>query len=139
MRTQQVLEVDGHRLACTFWTVDAPRAVVYFHHGLGEHCVRSDHVFTQFNAAGIEVRAYDARGHGQTLQLNGTAGHVGGWAVFRGDLQRFMAAFPAEQPAFLMGHSMGGLVALNWAVEQGGAAALRGIIASGMRPRPVPV
>jgi alpha-beta hydrolase superfamily lysophospholipase len=72
--------------------VENPKATVYFHHGLGDHCERYVEVFEQFNKHQIQVHAFDCRGHGQSIQLNPKAieGHMGAWERQMKDLEIFI-------------------------------------------------
>lgn len=103
---------DGQVLMRRSWPLtDASRAVLIVH-GLGEHSGRYLHVAAWFRARGFDVRSYDQRGHGQTSGPRG--------ALHReDDLLSDLAAVYTEyarghaQPPLLLGHSMGGLVALR--------------------------
>jgi pimeloyl-ACP methyl ester carboxylesterase len=70
-------------------------------------------------AGRFHVRAWDARGHGQTSLPAEPRGH-GNWRVFRDDLIRFVENFAAEAggPVLLGGHSMGGTTSLMVAAER---------------------
>jgi acylglycerol lipase len=106
------------------------RATVLFTHGYGEHCARYHHVFAPFAAAGIRVLAYDQRGFGQTLKRSKRVGHNFGYATVLADA-KFMSArvkLPGV-PHFIMGHSMGGAVALKFAITF--PDEVQGVISSG--------
>lgn len=92
----------GHRFYTRTWKPDNPKAVVYFLHGLGEHVGRYDHVFSQFSDAGIMVHAFDSRGYGKTIQLNGRTGDIGGYKILEHDVKAFIAAYPTDLPKFLV-------------------------------------
>ncbi|KAG0288258.1 hypothetical protein BGZ98_004334 [Dissophora globulifera] len=58
---------DGHEIFTKTWFALGPAvASIVFVHGLGEHVVRYDHVFKEFNKAGFQVSGFDQRGFGQT-------------------------------------------------------------------------
>ncbi|KAG0055189.1 hypothetical protein BGZ83_009365 [Gryganskiella cystojenkinii] len=107
---------DGHEIFTKTWyAVGEPKAAVVFVHGFGEHIVRYDHVFDEFNKAGIQVSGFDQRGFGQTGKKTKTLGRTGGYekaipditaALKRGEIQGL--------PLFLMGHSYGGGLVLNY-------------------------
>jgi alpha-beta hydrolase superfamily lysophospholipase len=64
---------------------------------------------------GYSVYALDLRGHGRS---GGQRGHVEGWSDYRGDLRRFTdMLYAMGPPVFLLGHSMGGLAVLDYAVH----------------------
>ncbi|EFJ43481.1 hypothetical protein VOLCADRAFT_45539, partial [Volvox carteri f. nagariensis] len=78
------------------------------HHGLAEHCGRYDKVCRMMAEQGIAVHTYDAHGHGKSEPLE---------AGCRALVDRYThLAHPVlhaarRVPVFLLGHSMGGLVA----------------------------
>jgi alpha-beta hydrolase superfamily lysophospholipase len=87
-------------------------------HGLGEHAGRYDHVAGQMGDAGIEVHAYDHRGFGGS---GGPRAFVNRWAELHDDLETRLAAARTampDVPLILYGHSMGGLVALGYALSE---------------------
>ncbi|HEX6201060.1 MAG TPA: alpha/beta hydrolase, partial [Thermoanaerobaculia bacterium] len=92
-----------------------PRAHVLLVHGFAEHRRRYDVLAGELAGAGFAVHRFDLRGHGES---GGRRGHVERFADYRGDLERVAAAvLPASAgdgpPAVLLGHSLGGLVALD--------------------------
>jgi acylglycerol lipase len=100
------------------WLPDGePRAVVVLAHGASEHSGRYEWTGDQLTARGYAVYALDHRGHGQS---------AGGRAVIDRmshaveDLhtlvERAGAAHPGR-PLVLLGHSMGGAVALSYTIE----------------------
>ncbi|MBI3284439.1 MAG: lysophospholipase [Burkholderiales bacterium] len=96
-------------------------------HGLGEHCGRYAHVARFFNALGFAVRTYDHRGHGKS---GGAAGDVPDDDSILHDARLVMNDFGKQLagPPLLFGHSMGGLFAARFALEE--QAPLRGLILS---------
>lgn len=110
------------------WTVETPRAAMILAHGLGEHSGRYGHVAETLNAKGISAFALDHRGHGQS---GGKRGHVMNFSEFLDDLDLFRKQVEgriAKLPLFLLGHSMGGLIAARYAETRG--AGLAGLILS---------
>lgn len=92
------------------------RAVVALLHGLGEHAGRYERFAGLANARGIALVAADLRGHGRSP---GAAGYVDGFEEYVIDADAIIGAATSEAskmgvPWFLMGHSMGGVVALEW-------------------------
>jgi alpha-beta hydrolase superfamily lysophospholipase len=112
------------------WTPDAVKAVVVLSHGLAEHSGRYAHVAARLNDAGYVLYALDHRGHGRS---DGTAGNIEGMAVVRADLDTLLTRARGEHPGlpvFLLGHSFGGLAALDYVVDRGGSG-LTGLVLSG--------
>lgn len=107
---------------------DPARAVLVIVHGLGEHGGRYQGLAQALAAQGIAVYALDQRGFGRS---EGQRGYITRWDEFMHDLGAFVdlaqAAQP-ETPVFLLGHSLGGVIALDYAI--GRPQGLRGVIAS---------
>lgn len=93
------------------WPVADARAAVLLVHGLGEHSGRYQHVAEALASRGIASCAPDHPGHGRSP---GHRCHIPRFADFfpaldtlRDDLER---RYPGL-PCFMVGHSMGGLIA----------------------------
>ncbi|CAG8785790.1 4581_t:CDS:2, partial [Gigaspora rosea] len=111
---------DGVEIYTRTWKAvsDNPIATVVFLHGFGEHITRYDHVFDKFGRKNIEVYAYDQRGFGKTADKYNNKGQTGGWNVIKKDITEALISQRREGiPQFLMGHSMGGGLALRYACE----------------------
>ena len=109
---------DGHNLVALAWPwqrVDAPRAHVLLVHGLGEHANRYNALAAWLQQQGISVWAYDQRGHGAS---DGARGVLPKSDTLLTDLdsvwQSFARAHTDGAPLLVLGHSMGGLVAMRW-------------------------
>lgn len=97
------------------WEDPAARAVVCVAHGLGDHAGRFEHVGRALSARGIAVHSLDLPGHGKS---GGPRGHIRSWSEFYGALAALIERVCPEgdgRPLGLIGHSMGALVALDWA------------------------
>jgi alpha-beta hydrolase superfamily lysophospholipase/tryptophan-rich sensory protein len=94
-----------------------PRAVVLLLHGFGEHTGRHAQTVRAFARHSIAVYAYDQRGHGRSpgprARVSSFAHLVDDSLAMRG---RVRAAHPGL-PLFLLGASMGGLVAIHSALR----------------------
>ncbi|QIZ33497.1 alpha/beta hydrolase [Saccharopolyspora sp. ASAGF58] len=103
------------------WTVDQPGSrgvqatgVVVLVHGVHEHSGRYRRVAERLNAAGYAVYAIDHPGHGRSP---GTRGNIGSMAaaVAGVDLLARLAGQRHEDvPLFVYGHSLGGLISLQY-------------------------
>ncbi len=112
------------------WLPDAPSAVVLLCHGYGEHSGRYAHVAARLNDAAYAVYAVDHRGHGKS---DGTPGNVDSFGQVRADVARLRELAGQRHPHvpfFLLGHSLGGLIALDYVID-GGEDGLAGLLLSG--------
>lgn len=105
------------------------RCVLLIVHGLSDHADRYIGLASALAPAGIATWAFDMRGHGDSP---GPRGHADSFDVLLSDVEafrRFVAdRVGAGQPLFLLGHSMGGLLALRYV--QSDTHGLRGVILS---------
>jgi acylglycerol lipase len=111
-------EFAGHGGLRLFWQAWLPegdsRAIMIVAHGYAEHGGRYGNLVDRLVPRGIAVYALDQRGHGRS---EGPRGHVGRFAEFVADLHSFRVRIEEEErgkPLFLLGHSMGGLVAVRY-------------------------
>jgi lysophospholipase len=101
-----------------FWESDcpdAPRAHVGVVHGYADHCGRYHTVKDALVARDFAVHAFDYRGHGQS---GGRRGHVDRFSDYLHDLEDFWARVREQaggKKTFLLAHSHGALMALEWA------------------------
>ncbi|MFP4477738.1 MAG: lysophospholipase [Desulfatibacillaceae bacterium] len=123
-------ERDGGRIFHRSWRPEGEsRDVVVIVHGFGEHGGRYPHLVEALVSRGFEVWAMDHRGHGRSF---GKRGHVDRWTDYTGDLGAFLDLVrdrAGNLPLFLLGHSMGGLVTINYVLEN--ARDITGVILSG--------
>ncbi len=119
---------DGLPLYFEWWMPQVPKAILVVVHGIGEHSGRYGPFVRHFAPRGFGVALYDQRGHGQS---GGRRGHIDHFQDLLSDLaafiQRTQDAHPGV-PIFLVGHSFGGQIALNFVVRY--AKGLRGLIVS---------
>lgn len=93
------------------------RAVVLLVHGLGEHSSRYGHVADHLTRRGFAVFALDHYGHGKS---DGHTGYVERFSVYLDGvaalLEKARSEYP-QQPLFLVGHSMGGLISAGFLLD----------------------
>nr|WP_237716977.1 alpha/beta hydrolase [Cupriavidus basilensis] len=113
---------DGTELLLRTWQPDPelfpePAGSLLLVHGLAEHCGRYQHVAQLLCGLGLRVRAYDQRGHGASGGPRMVAEHAD---VFVEDLTEIHDAAVGQwqELPFLLGHSMGGLVAARFATAR---------------------
>lgn len=109
---------DGLTLFRRAWLPDRAARVLLVVHGFGEHSGRYDELGAWFAARGCAVHALDHRGHGRS---GGPRTHVDRFDQLLDDLSTFHALVRDEHPGSpvtLLGHSMGGLIALAYLAER---------------------
>jgi acylglycerol lipase len=111
------------------WLPDAPaRAALIIVHGLGEHSDRYEHVAQALTGDGIAVYACDHRGHGRSQGPRA----VVDVADVVADVDQLVVRAAGEQPdtpVFMLGHSLGGMIAVRYALDH--QARLSGLVLSG--------
>jgi lysophospholipase len=106
-----------------------PRATVAVVHGYGEHAGRYRQLAGELAGRGFAVHVYDLRGHGRSP---GRRGHISRFKEYLDDTGLFLDGARGEaagKPLFLLGHSMGGLIAAAF-VEQRRPHDLAGLVLS---------
>lgn len=100
-----------------------PRGLILVAHGLGEHRGRYHHVADRLAALGLRVAVPDHRGHGTS---GGPRCDTRDVSEFTADLETLRKLTLVDgAPTYLLGHSMGGLIALDYALDhQGDLSAL---------------
>lgn len=103
------------------WPADPPRALVAICHGLGEHGGRYAALAGDLTGARLSVIALDLPGHGEGP---GPRGDVPSWTRLRDSVVPAMftascgvPGHPSSLPRVLFGHSMGGVLALDFALH----------------------
>ncbi len=98
------------------WRPEGPaRAAVLLLHGIAEHSGRYEHVGERFAAAGFDTVAIDHRGYGLS---GGRRGHCDWWSQFSDDVaDQLFEVRRLGLPTVLLGHSLGGLMATRFVVD----------------------
>jgi alpha-beta hydrolase superfamily lysophospholipase len=111
------------------WLPEVTRAVAVVAHGGLEHGGRYAYLAQRLCSAGIAVYCHDFRGHGRS---GGRRGQIDSMAFLVEDLHRVRNMAEARHPdvpVFVVAHSLGSLVALEYALDFG--QGLRGAVLSG--------
>ncbi|HQG30373.1 MAG TPA: lysophospholipase [Deltaproteobacteria bacterium] len=136
--TGKIKTVDGLSLYWKAWLPDGtPKAALQVIHGYAEHIDRYAFVVNELVPAGYALFGTDHRGHGRS---DGRRAYVNSFQEFIDDQRQFrreviLKALPGV-PSFVLGHSMGSLIAMNL-VEQY-PEGLHGLILSGTGSAPGP-
>jgi alpha-beta hydrolase superfamily lysophospholipase len=129
----------GLRIYWQAWLPDGDAsAAVIVAHGYGEHGGRYGNLVDRLVPLGFAVYALDHRGHGRS---EGPRGHVDRFAEYVADLHALRVRVEEEhrrKPLFLIGHSMGGLIAAHylWTHSSGLAGAVLSSPALGLVKEP---
>jgi acylglycerol lipase len=105
---------DGTQLAGYEWRPDGePSCNALIIHGQGEHLGRYDYLGEVLAESGVRCIGVDLRGHGMS---KGSRGHVKKWSDYVQDVSAAAEMLPETFP--VIGHSMGGLIALSYLAAQ---------------------
>ena len=129
MHQEASISINGIQLYTQSWTVEKAKANVILIHGLAEHSSRYAWTASKLNAAGINVYAFDQRGHGKS---EGLKGFIGEMSDLVSDFKQFIEQLELdpELPKFIYAHSMGALVTSLYVLDHQ-PAEFRGILFSG--------
>lgn len=119
----------GFRIFYQWWRPEEPKAVLLVVHGYAEHSGRYKNLVNYFVPRGYAVYALDHRGHGRS---QGRRGYVERFRYYLDDLKAFYNLVREREPGrkiFMVGHSMGGLIALAYALQH--QEEMDGLILSG--------
>lgn len=113
---QQYTMRDGETLFARRFPANADDTILLLHGVTSDSSAFNNTAVLLQQASGAEVIALDLRGHGQS---GGTAGHVDYIGQYQDDVADVVAALQAQKPNgrfILAGHSMGGGIALQFAM-----------------------
>ncbi|MGE3261007.1 MAG: lysophospholipase [Bacteriovoracia bacterium] len=108
---------DGTLLFCESLLVPKARGNLLVVHGLGEYSGRYHELAEEAHKLQLNVHLFDLRGHGRS---QGTRGHFNELADHHRDIDAWIehlvgaGDLAINKPCFLMGHSLGGLIALTY-------------------------
>lgn len=110
---------DGTLIFCESFRAVKARGTILVIHGLGEHSGRFGEFAKECLKLKIDVHVLDLRGHGRS---QGVRGHFSSMEELHGDIDSWLGHLVGtseltEQPCFLFGHSLGGLIATTYAAK----------------------
>lgn len=118
-RQFELHSADGVCLQGQAWLPPQPRAVIALVHGIAEHSGRYAWFAERASQQELGVVSVDLRGHGRSP---GERSYVERFDDYLQDVDALLAKaeeLAAGGPVFLMGHSMGGAIALRWLAQRG--------------------
>ncbi|MEO5989417.1 MAG: lysophospholipase [Candidatus Eisenbacteria bacterium] len=141
--TEVEVRLDRHHvLPGRVWCAERPRATVAIVHGLGEHSGRYSALASELVQARFTCVALDLPGHGDAP---GPRGDLPSWEQVRDQFVPAMFTAPrglpeqsATLPRVLLGHSMGGLLALDYALCHARDLSALVVSAPALRSEPPP-
>jgi alpha-beta hydrolase superfamily lysophospholipase len=138
--TSELVTRDGLTLFERSWHPERPpRAIVAVLHGGGEHSGRYVHVAERLTAHGFQVDAFDQRSHGRSERVRGVPLQCDDADDLLADTARWLDRRPRTAPLFVIGHSMGGLIAAALAIDGRLDAAGLVILGAALRITPADV
>jgi alpha-beta hydrolase superfamily lysophospholipase len=121
--------LDGVMLYERWWRPQPePKAGIVLVHGLAEHSGRYDPIARHLMQHGYAVDTFDLRGHGKS---SGVPLYIRSFDEYLDDLDVFLDRVRARlpgRPLFLLGHSMGGVIAVLYAIDR--EPRVRGVVLS---------
>lgn len=126
---------DGTKLHYLSRQIVEPGYQIIGVHGLGEHAGRYAWFADQIAADGGNCSFLNMRGHGLS---EGARGHSSSYQQLVSDIELFVAQQKLEQiPTFFFGHSLGGGLALSYALELSSQAIGRSLISGFIAASPL--
>ncbi|BCE01332.1 hypothetical protein TYM08_P1395 [Marinicellulosiphila megalodicopiae] len=124
------LEQENDDIHYRAWLVAKPKAWLLIAHGLAEHSERYERFAQYFNQQNINVLAWDHIGHGEHCEQ---LGHLDGPFTQMSERIQFILelreSIAPNLKTFLLGHSMGSYIALDYCIRNN--PSIDGLILSG--------
>lgn len=126
---QYIASLDGTTLAVADGTLPSPRAHVVIVHGYAEHSGRYDELVRTLEENDFAAHRFDLRGHGHS---GGVRAHIGRFDEYIDDMRAVLGHVnehrPDTSPLFVLGHSLGGLISLEYCRRS--PEAMHGVVVS---------
>lgn len=126
---QYIASLDGTTLAVADGTLPSPRAHVVIVHGYAEHSGRYDELVRILEENDFAAHRFDLRGHGHS---GGVRAHIGRFDEYIDDMRAVLGHVNERRhdtsPLFVLGHSLGGLISLEYCRRS--PEAIRGVVVS---------
>ena len=90
------------------------RTNVVMIHGLGERLEMYDYLYPYFERSGIALSSVELRGHGES---SGIHKYIEDFELYIRDLKRLLFGYLRGKSTYLIGHSIGAMVALRTAED----------------------
>ncbi|MCB1177741.1 MAG: lysophospholipase [Leptospiraceae bacterium] len=122
--------VDNTNIFYQSWTKPNANRLLVIQHGIGEHSGRYANIVEKLKDSDFSIYALDSRGHGRS---EGIRGHVEQFQYYIEDLSDLIHIALEEQKQekfFLLGHSLGGVIALQYTMETHNQDRMHGLIVS---------
>lgn len=116
--TFELRAADGVSLAGQAWLPPVRSPVVAIVHGIAEHSGRYAVLAARANQHGFGVVSADLRGHGRSPGERSYVERFDDYLLDADALLEKAQELAAGRPVFLMGHSMGGALALRWLAQR---------------------
>ncbi|CAN5836164.1 alpha/beta hydrolase [soil metagenome] len=103
----------GHQVVRSWHPAGSPTARILLVHGIAEYSGRYEVVGELLADAGFEIHCPDLFGFGES---GGRRADIGNWSDYHDQVQGHLETFrkDTDTPVVLLGHSMGGLIALGY-------------------------
>ena len=121
--------IDGKKIFYRESLAKKAKNAIILVHGWSEHSGKYEEVIQFFVDNHYSVYAPDMRGHGLS---EGERGYIQRWSQYLEDLQKLHEIISPDFPKpIIMGHSMGGLIAIRYAEGQAYNHSISALITSG--------
>lgn len=132
-----ISNIDKERIFYRKFLPNSIKRVLVYQHGFGEHSGRYQNLIEALQGTETAIYGQDLRGHGRSP---GIRGHVEDFFWYCQDFGQLLEIALKEtglKKALALGHSMGGVVVLKYALFNNNQDKLAGLILSGTAFRPV--